>query len=325
MKYICLVCGKESQREEVKRTEEFDVKGEKITVESVYLKCNKCGTEFEDLNSSYDPYNIAYEEYRNRKGMVHPTQIIEFRKKYGLTQKELSDLLGFGDVTLSRYENGALQDEVHDKLLRLAMEPANLIELLKQKKNVFENSKFLNLIDRLKVEIALSDLIKKIQIDSEPNINNGFKTFDFQKLTNVVRFFTFKNDVYKTKLLKLLFYVDFKYFKENRSSIMGLKYAHCPFGPAPDNFNYLLGSLINVDPAFQVNEGVNEGEVFTSLEQPDLSIFTRAEIDTITSVDNFFKKYMATQIKDFSHQEKAYSETHDGEIISYDYAKDLQI
>ena len=164
-----------------------------------------------------------------------------------------------------------------------------------------------------------------MQIDYEPNIRNGFRTFDFQKVANIVRFLTFKNNVYKTKLLKLLFYIDFKYFKENRSSIMGLRYAHCTFGPAPDNFNYLLGALLNADPEIQANEGINEGEYFTSLEQPDLSIFTRDEIDTITFVDNFFKKYSSRQIKDFSHQEQGYLETKDGDIISYDFAKNLNI
>jgi hypothetical protein len=31
---------------------------------------------------------------------------------------------------LSRYENGALQDETHEKALRLAMEPRNLLTLI---------------------------------------------------------------------------------------------------------------------------------------------------------------------------------------------------
>jgi uncharacterized protein YegP (UPF0339 family) len=39
-------------------------------------------------------------------------------------------LLGFGDVTIHRYENGALQDAAHDRLLRLIREPANLRTLL---------------------------------------------------------------------------------------------------------------------------------------------------------------------------------------------------
>ena len=62
--------------------------------------------------------------------MTPPPEIKAFRKRYGLTQGELSKLLGWGPVTLSRYENGALQDEVHDKMLRLAMNPENLMRLV---------------------------------------------------------------------------------------------------------------------------------------------------------------------------------------------------
>ena len=73
--------------------------------------------------------------------MVQPIQIRNLRKIYNLTQKELSDLLGFGDVTLSRYENGALQDETHDTLLRLALDPKNLISLIKERSQAFYQKK----------------------------------------------------------------------------------------------------------------------------------------------------------------------------------------
>jgi hypothetical protein len=35
--------------------------------------------------------------------------------------------LGQGGATLSRYENGALQSEAHDQLLKLVMQPENLL------------------------------------------------------------------------------------------------------------------------------------------------------------------------------------------------------
>jgi len=41
-------------------------------------------------------------------------------RRYPITQEELGVLLGWGGATLSRYENGALQDEVHEKMLRMA-------------------------------------------------------------------------------------------------------------------------------------------------------------------------------------------------------------
>jgi len=43
----------------------------------------------------------------------------------------------------------------------------------------------------------------------------------------------------------------------------------------------------------------------------------------MASVMEDFKGYTASQIQEFSHNEKAYQETSNGEIISYAYAKEL--
>jgi len=48
------------------------------------------------------------------------------QKKYGLTQGEMSRLLGWGGATVSRYENGALQDKTHDNQLKLLRDPRNM-------------------------------------------------------------------------------------------------------------------------------------------------------------------------------------------------------
>ena len=108
--------------------EDLEFRGEKFRVLTDYFKCRKCGEEFESLKSKVDPLDAVYREYRRRHGMVQPETIAQFRKTLGLTQRELAALLGFGDATLSRYENGALQDDAHDRLLRLIMKPGNLLD-----------------------------------------------------------------------------------------------------------------------------------------------------------------------------------------------------
>src|SRR3990167_669258 len=132
MKGICPNCEKETEIELVKTKEEIQVRGEIIEVEVEYYKCLGCGEEFDDPRSNDDPLDKAYREYRRRHGMLQPEEIRVFRKRYGLTQNELSSLLGWGGATLSRYENGALQDEAHERVLRLAMEPHNLLKLMEK-------------------------------------------------------------------------------------------------------------------------------------------------------------------------------------------------
>jgi hypothetical protein len=65
--------------------------------------------------------------------------------------------------------------------------------------------------------------------------------------------------------------------------------------------------------------------VLSADKKPDLSIFSDNEIRTLIEVKQFFKSYSASGIKEFSHREKGYRETSDGEIIPYSYADHLQI
>ena len=115
MKGICPSCEEERELTFVRNIENIEVRGEPIDVEMEYYKCMTCGEEFEDPHSDYDPLDKAYREYRRRHGLTQPEGIKSFRKKYGLAQHEMSNLLGWGYATLSRYENGALQNEGHEK------------------------------------------------------------------------------------------------------------------------------------------------------------------------------------------------------------------
>lgn len=126
MNGLCPYCNKISDLDFIETTEKINVRGEDVEVHVKYFKCNVCGKEFEDQNSDYDPVDEAYREYRNRHNMIQPETIREFRKSYALTQNEFSDLIGWSRATLNRYENGALQDETHDRVLQLFMGPMNL-------------------------------------------------------------------------------------------------------------------------------------------------------------------------------------------------------
>ncbi|MEW6046801.1 MAG: helix-turn-helix domain-containing protein [Bacillota bacterium] len=45
------------------------------------------------------------------------------REKYGPSQQQLAKLLGWGRVTVQRYEKGSLQDIARDLLLRQLEDP----------------------------------------------------------------------------------------------------------------------------------------------------------------------------------------------------------
>jgi putative zinc finger/helix-turn-helix YgiT family protein len=331
MKGICPNCEKETELEVVKNVEDIKVRGELIKVEVKYYKCKSCGEEFEDPRSDEDPLDKAYREYRRRHGMMQPEEIREFRKKFGLTQNEMNRLLGWGGATLSRYENGALQDETHEKALRLAMEPRNLLKLIEATPDVLAEEKRDRLINGLRAAEEETCSLERVYEERfgkyEASELSGYRKLDLAKLFNAILYFC-KGGVFKTKLNKLLFYADFKHFKDYAVSITGARYAHIPFGPAPEKYSLYLATLLE-NGVMEVREcEFSEqiiGEEFVSLKEPDLSLFSDSELKILSTVKEYFKDFNSKKITDFSHDEKAYKETAPGDKISYEYARDLKL
>jgi putative zinc finger/helix-turn-helix YgiT family protein len=330
MKGICPNCEKESELELIQRVEDIEVRGEAVKVEVKYYKCKNCGEEFEDPHSDEDPLDKAYRAYRRRHGMMQPEEVRDFRKRFGLTQNEMSRLLGWGGATLSRYENGALQDETHEKALRLAMDPRNLLKLIEEAADALSEEKRNRLINELKAaeeEACSLEMIYEERFGKyEANELSGYRRFDLGKLFNAILYFC-KGGVLKTKLNKLLFYADFMHFKDYAVSITGARYAHIPFGPAPDKYALYFATLLE-NGAIKVEEDIIGdflGEEFISVKEPDLSSFSDSELKILATVKEYFKDFTAKRITDFSHDEKGYKETATGDTISYEYANELKL
>jgi len=331
MKGICPNCEKETELELVQKVEDIKVRGEVIRVEVKYYKCKSCGEEFEDPRSDEDPLDKAYREYRRRHGMMQPEEIREFRKRFGLTQNEMSRLLGWGGATLSRYENGALQDETHEKALRLAMEPRNLLKLIATTPDVLPEEKRDRLINELRAAEEETCSLERVYEERfgkyEASELSGYRKLDLAKLLNAILYFC-KGGVFKTKLNKLLFYADFKHFKDYTVSITGARYAHIPFGPAPEQYSlYLATVLENGVLGVEEHEFSEQviGEEFFSVKESDLSLFSDSELKILSTVKEYFKDFNSKKITDFSHDEEAYKKTAPGDIMSYDYARDLNL
>lgn len=330
MRGICPNCEKETEIELIQKDEDIKVRGEVVKVEVKYYKCKNCGGEFEDPRSGEDPLDKAYREYRRRHGMMQPEEILESRKKFGLTQNEMIRLLGWGGATLSRYENGALQDETHEKALRLAMEPRNLLKLIEATPDVLPEERKGRLINELRAAEEETCSLERVYEERfgkyEASDLSGYRKFELAKLFNAILYFC-KSGVLKTKLNKLLFYADFKHFKDYAVSITGARYAHIPFGPAPDKYALYFAALIEND-AIKVEEnliGDFIGEELISAKDPDFSLFSDSELKILATVKEYFKDFTAKKITDYSHDEKAYKETAPGDIISYEYASDLKL
>jgi len=329
VKGFCPNCEKDAPLRPVRRKELVDVRGESIPVMAEFFSCRECGGEFQNTRGT-DQLDAAYREYRSRHGMLQPEEIKDWRSRYGLTQREVADLLGLGGATLSRYENGALQDASHEKMLRLAMDPRNLAKLLESNGEAIPTEKRARLLGELatleRESCSFEKAYETFLGSYAPGELSGYQRWSLPKIMNAFVYLA-RDGVLKTKLLKLLFYADFKHFKEHTVSITGLRYVHLPYGPVPDNYDYYLAAL-QKDGAMKVAErlvGDYAGEEFAAGLEPDLSVFAEAELRTLKFVVQKFNKFSSARISRYVHEEAAYKDTSPNDLISYRHAEQLSI
>ena len=333
MRKYCEVCGKEVETKVISKEETYVVCGESIEVNAQVLVCAECGEEFycEELDNATLLH--AYNEYRRKHKLLLPEEIRKIREQYNLSQRGFARLLNWGDKTICRYENGAIQDKAHNSLLLFLREPENMRIFLTENEvslDEKQKKKLLDTVDRLEQDSEFRVGIRFFDhfFSRIPCEENGFKGFDYEKLCAMVLFFANKcTELLKTKLMKLLNYADMVFYKENGISISGLKYVHLPYGPVPDNFDMLIGKMtadhiVHIEVTF--DNGYEKHQVIPECEVTSRAL-SEAEIEVLERVYEKFKDFGSVQISDYSHQEKGYCSTQQGEIISYSYAADIQL
>ena len=333
MKRYCEECGKEVETKIIIKTEHYDVCGDPIEVDAQVLVCADCGEEFfcEELDNA--TLVNAYNKYRRNHKLLFPEDIKKIREQYGLIQRSFAKLLNWGDNTIYRFENGSIMDKAHNSLLLFLRDPENMkIYLMENEITLDERQKarLLKTVEKLEqdAEYREEGRFFEMLFPGVPCEENGFKGFDYEKLCAMVLFFAHKSsELLKTKLMKLLNYSDMIFYKENGVSISGLRYVHFPYGPVPENFDMLLGRMYSDHVAhIEViyENGYEKHQVIPERESPE-NVLSTEELEVLERIYVKFKDFGSIDISHYSHKEKGYSATKPGEIISYSYAKDIQL
>ena len=149
MMNYCEVCGREVETKIISRREIFNVCGEDVEVESQVMVCTVCGEEL--FNEELDSATLinAYNEYRRKHKLLLPEEIRKIREQYGLSQRSFAKLLNWGDKTIRRYENGAVQDRAHNSLLLFLREPENMRTYLTENEVAIDEKQVVKLLDKV--------------------------------------------------------------------------------------------------------------------------------------------------------------------------------
>jgi len=336
-KVLCPICEEHTEVTLRVDKETYNVRGEPTEIEADIAICQKCGAKIFDEERDSRNLEKAYSLYRKNHNLLPPDKIRTIREKYGLSQRALSRLLGWGEITIHRYENGAIQDNVHDSTLRLIEDPQNMQKFFEANWNKLPSHTtarlerrivgFLQEDEEKTFQISFERLVSHQQVD----LTSGFKRYDLEKFKNMILYLVKRlNGVLTVKLNKLLWYCDFLHFKETSVSITGSQYVRLQYGPVPNNYSLITDIMQNEklldknEIEFDTEKGI-VGEQLTALVEPDKSIFSEKEIRIMNFVADTFREYTSTGIKDKSHRETAYRKCEDRGIISYEYAKEFSL
>lgn len=311
-----------------------EYKGQIVNVEENIAVCNECGKDIFVPDIENDNLKRLYAKYGELTGIISSEEIIKFREKYDLSQRDLVSLLGWGKMTINRYERGALPSKSHSDILKDIMSSE---ERFKQKvKEAYEAlriteksyNKLTSCFQSSKKNIIKSLL--EIELSHEEDILNGFRKFEIERVENLISYIADKVDnLYKTSLNKYLWFIDFENFKENVRSITGLRYVKQQYGPVIENKGYeeiinLLDDKFYKEETEDIYNNSTKAKII-SKKNYDMSIYTQEEMDVIDAVIKKFKDISCSKISDESHKETGWIENDINNIISYDYAEELKM
>ena len=336
MRVYCPYCKKEVEYKIEKRdVKEF--RGIEINSYENVAICKECHqdlyvNEIEEKNNER-----IYELYREKANIIKPQDIVDLRKKYDISQRELTAILGFGKMTINRYERGGVPTKSQSDYIKLLIENDNkFVEKVKEAyKNGNINEKTYGKIvsEELNINISKEEVQDNIRkylkfvLSRKPDIYNGYKDLDIEKIENIISYIASKvKNLTITSLNKYLWYIDMLSFNQRSISITGLTYQNQKFGPTIVDKKYDEISLLDEKYTREDIETEN-GNTTKIISNGNYSLdkITDSEKKIIDAIIKMLKNKSVTDISEMSHREDGWKKTKRFERISFEYAMNLNI
>ena len=336
MKVYCPYCKKEVDYKIEKRDlKEF--RGIKVnTFENVAI-CNECNqdlyvNEIEDENNKR-----IYQIYREKANVIKAEDIIKLRKKYDISQRELTSILGFGKMTINRYERGGLPTKSQSDYIKLLIENDDkFIEKVKEayEKNNINDKTYNKIISKeVKKDISKNEIQDNLRrylksvLNRKPDIYNGYKSLDLEKIENIISYIASKvKNLTITSLNKYLWYIDMLSFNKRTVSITGLTYQNQKFGPTIIYKKYDELSLLD-DKYTREDIETENGNTTKIISNNNFNLdkISSSEKEIIDTIIKLLKNKNVADISEISHREDGWKKTKRFEQISFEYAMNLKL
>lgn len=194
------------------------IKDVDVAYKGTVVTCKECNSEvyvaqYDDINTK-----LANEEYRKIIGIITVDEIKAMMEKYNIGATVLSIILGWGEVTISRYLKGQIPSKRYsDILYKLINNPYEMKKLIEENKNL------MNEIAYKKCDEALRNFVSEEAISTTNNVS----------IEQIVNYILVKKSVTPKALQKILYYIqgfskafngDFIFYDEPKAWMHGPVY-----------------------------------------------------------------------------------------------------
>ncbi len=316
------------QRSMIFRKETFDIVFH-------YYQCEDSREQFTSAALDELNMNQVYNQYRDKFNIPFPDEINNIRSKYGLSASKMSEILGFGVNSYRQYEAGEIPSVANAKLIQMVDDPQNFMEMtvlcgtLYEKARVKYIQKAIFLAEEKKRNIFNINFKEYLLGNHLADKYSGYRNPNFEKITEMVVYFSDKLSPFKTKMNKLLFYADFLMFKQSCFSISGMRYKAIEMGPVPINFQSIFEYLANKDEIDIFTTEFHQGYIGEQFKAKNnrpfrAELFSENELNVLEKVATVFKPTSTNEMIELSHLEEAWKKNEKNKsVISYEYAFDL--
>lgn len=336
MKVYCPYCKKEVEYK-IEKRELKEFRGIEVnTFENVAI-CNECNQDLY-VNKIEDENNERiYKIYREKANIIKAEDIVKLREKYDISQRELTAILGFGKMTINRYERGGVPTKSQSDYIKLLIE--NEDKFIEKVNEAYENNNITEKtykkivaegqeenISKKRVQENIRRYLKEV-LNRKPDIYNGYKSLELEKVENIISYIASKvKNLTITSLNKYLWYIDMLSFNKRAVAITGLTYQNQKFGPTIVYKKYDELSLL--DDKYQREDIETENGNTTKIisnENFNLDKINDSEKEIIDTIIKLLKNKKVTDISEMSHREEGWKKTKRLEKISFEYAMNLNI
>ncbi len=235
-------------------------------------------------------------------------RLAQLRNIKGLSQEELSKIIGISRPSLAQIEQGNRSIKV-DELKKMA-------EILNLSMDEVMSDNF-----TIDVNIDMG-----AKIEEKSDIRISVPTINMQKFKNLIIYIlencAGKPNIGETVLYKLLYFSDFNYYELYEEHLSGASYRKLPNGPVPLSVDVVLKTMVDKGELqlFKTNYFGYTQKRYMPLVSADLRLFNGAEKEVVDNVVDILSGMSATDISHYSHEDIPWKASKDMELIDYELA-----